>query len=245
MVDNPSFHDGLGIRVHIRTTRVKEFSYIERVAVMIGEDVLEFFNDANRFLLNGKFINKEETGHHEAFDSGVLMGGVFNVRYYNKAISLRLHDDGSHSAKIDLHVRKSGFPTVIVDGGKTELFKGSLGILGAWPTGEHLARDGKTQISVSHQDAKDFALEWQVRNDEPVLFQDIRAPQYPTKCYEPTLYDPKQSATGRRLGSSHFEKNAEEACSHWHDDHKDDCLFDVIATQDLSVAEEAHSSHLV
>merc|ERR1712130_308990 len=50
LLDHPTFYDGLGMKIHIRTTRVKYFSFIEIVTVQIGEDVLEFDNDVENFL---------------------------------------------------------------------------------------------------------------------------------------------------------------------------------------------------
>jgi len=231
LVDHPSFMDGLGLRVHIRTTRVKYFSYIEQVAVQIGEDVLEFNNDVDNFLINGE-IPEANRKHHRTY-----LGG-FVVRRDTKSISIRLHDEGRqdlHVAKIDLHARRNGFPHVIVDGGNTEIFKGSLGLLGDWETGKRIARDGETELG--GHDATDFALEWQVQDTEPALFQESRFPQYPTTCTPPA------ARIENRLGSSAFQKEAEEACAHWKED-KEDCIFDVIATRDVLVAEEGHIVHV-
>jgi len=243
LVHNPDFAGGKGLRVHIRTTRVKYFSFIEKVAVQIGKDVLEFDNDVETFLINGKPV-EENRRYHKTMLSG------FVVRRDRKAISVRLDDGGTalerHSgniAKIDLHTRKNGFPAVIVHAGHSDAFKGSLGLLGEWGTGRKLARDGKKEfdgIDGPQDDATDFALEWQVRPNEPRLFKDkFREPQFPLKCYAPA----KQRGG---LGESSFKLEAEEACAHWAHD-KDDCIFDVMATRDVLVAEEGHigASHVM
>jgi hypothetical protein len=81
------------------------------------------------------------------------------------------------------------------------------------------------------EDATAFALEWQVRDTEPMLFQDARFPQFPTTC------TPPKKIMGGRLGKSHMEKAAEEACAHWKED-KEDCIFDVIATRNILVAND-------
>ena len=203
--------DGLGLRVHIRTTRVKYFSYIEKVALQIGDDVLEFDNDVENFLING--VKAEANRQHHK----TMLGG-FIVRRDKKALSIRLHDEGRHDhhvAKIDLHTRKNGFPAVIVDGGNTDIFRGSLGLLGDWVTGKRLARDGKTEMN--DEDATAFALEWQVRDHEPMLFQEARAPQWPTVCTPP-------AKMGNRLGMDRMKKEAEKACAHWKED-QEDCVF--------------------
>jgi hypothetical protein len=230
LLDHPNFADGLGLRIHIRTTRVKYFSYIDTVAVQIGDDILEFNNDVENFLLNGEMAEPNRK-HHKT-----ILGG-YVVRRDPMALSIRLHDEGrlDHGrAKIDLHTRKNGFPAVIVDGGSTDIFKGSLGLLGDWSTGAPLARDGVTEIEiVDHLDATPFALEWQVRDTDPMLFRAARYPQYPTKCVAPSKWP------GFRLGQSNMQKEAEEACAHWKED-KEDCIFDVMATRDVLVAQEGY-----
>ena len=227
LVDNPSFNGGQGLKVHIRTTRVKYFSYIEKIALQIGSDVLEFDNDVDNFLINGEKVEAQKK-HHKTMIAG------FQIRRDPKAISVRLSDK-SGRAKIDFHTRKNGFPAVIVDGGNTDVFDGSLGLLGDWRTGRRLARDGVTVFD--DEDATAFALEWQVRDTEPLLFKDARAPQFPATCIPP------QKMVQGRLGNKHMEKEAEQACAHWKED-KEDCIFDVIATRDVLVAEEGHIVHL-
>jgi len=220
LLDQPNFSNGKGLKVHIRTERVKYFSFISNIAVMIGDDVLEFNNDVNNFKINGKKVEKQRK-----WVTTYLSG--FHVRRDPKAISLRF--DEVHKAKIDLIQRQNGFPAVVVDGGTSDIFKGSLGLLGDWATGKRFARDGVTEMN--DPDATAFALEWQVRDTEPMLFSEARFPQYPTTCTPPA----KQLTN--RLGMSKFKKEAEEACAHWKED-KEDCIFDVIATRDISVATE-------
>jgi len=222
LVDHPTFSNGLGLKIHIRTTRVKYFSYISNIAVQIGDEVLEFDNDVENFLINGEKV-PPQLKHVRT-----LLGG-FHVRRDPKAISIRLDDH--IKAKIDLVQRKNGWPAVVVDGEETEIFKGSLGLLGDWETGKRLARDGNTEMNDS--DATNFALEWQVRDTEPMLFKEARFPQYPRTCTPPT------KNLSKRLGVSNFEKEAQKACAHWKED-VEDCIFDVIATRDVKVAEEGH-----
>jgi len=239
LLDNPLFANRLGLKVHIRTTRVKYFSFIEKVALQVGSDVLEFDNDVENFLINGQKVEANRK-HHKT------MLGDFFIRRDKKAISVNLHhnDTSTHkhgNAKIDLHTRKNGFPAVIVDAGRDNtIFEGSLGLLGHWPSGRKLGRDGKTEfvgIDGPLDDASTFAVEWQVRDDEPMLFSEVRAPQYPATCLPP------EQQSGGRLGVLSFKKEAEEACSHWKHD-VDDCLFDVMATRDVLVAQEGHIVHI-
>lgn len=232
LVDHPSFDNGLGLRVHIRTTRVHYFSFIEKVALQIGDDVLELDNGVESFLINGVKAEEKHVDHK-------TMLNKFFVRRDKKALSVRLDNQGK--AKIDFHTRKNGFPAVIVDGGHTDIFKGSLGLLGDWSTGHKLARDGNTEfagINGPEDDATAFALEWQVRDDEPNLFAETRIPQFPTKCF------PAASRPKGKLGESLLRKEAEEACAHWRHEDQEDCVFDVMATRDTFVAEEGHIIHI-
>ena len=164
---------------------------------------------------------------------GLFKLSGFLVRRDKKAISVRLHKEGK--AKIDFHHRKNGFPGIIVDGGHTDIFDGSIGLLGEWRSGKKLARDGVTEMN--DKDATAFALEWQVRDTEPMLFKEARFPQFPTECLPPAKF------TESRLGSELMRKKAEKACAHWKED-KEDCIFDVIATRSVLVAAEGHIVHV-
>lgn len=100
-------------------------------------------------------------------------------------------------------------------------------MLGDWETGKMIARDGVTEI----KDPEAFALEWQVRNNEPKLFESVRAPQWPAVCLSP------KKILGKRLGDSHMLRAAEQACSRPGVGDFDNCVFDVMATRKLNAAE--------
>jgi von Willebrand factor type D domain len=221
LVDNPHFGNGLGLRVHVRTTRMQYYSFIEKVAVKIGEDVLEFANNVANVTLNGAVAAVKE-GKRKIF-----MAGTYEVVRYKKSVIVRL--DKANHANIDLIVRKVGWPSVKMEAGTSHVFHGSLGLLGEYTTGKRLARDGVTEMN--NDDATDYALEWQVRDTEPLLFSDARAPQYPSTCKAAS----KMMFT--RLGLSLAKKEAEKVCAAWGDD-IDDCIFDVIASRNILSAEQ-------
>jgi von Willebrand factor type D domain len=225
LVDNPKFADGLGMKVHVRTTRIKYFSFIEKVAVQIGNDVLEFSNDVANVMLNG-VVAAPKPGQRKIF-----MGDHYEVIRYKKSVVIRL--DKANHAKIDLIARKIGWPSVRMSAGTTDAFDGSLGLLGEYETGKKVARDGVTEMN-NAEDSTDFALEWQVRDTEPMLFSDARVPQYPATCVPPA------KMLGNRLGMTLAKKEAEKACAAWGDD-IDDCIFDVIASRSILSAEEVAS----
>jgi hypothetical protein len=217
LIDHPEFDNGLGLRLHVRTTRVSYYSFMEEIALQIGDDVLQFTNDVEKFHVNG-----EEVAPQQKYVKTKL--GPYTVHRYKRAISVKF--DQQKGAKIDFKTRSVGFPTVVVDGGETDVFKGSYGLLGDYNSGKKLARDGMTELD----DPTEFALEWQVRDTEPMLFLESRFPQFPTQCIPPA------KMMGNRLGRSHMEKVAEEACKNWKEDERDDCIFDVIATRNIAVA---------
>ena len=104
----------------------------------------------------------------------------------------------------------------------------AAGMMGDWEDGRMLARDGVTEMEHGWQ----FAAEWQVRDTEASLFQTARAPQYPQQCLMPQVQE------GRKLTES-IRSEAELACAHW-GSRKDKCIFDVVATGDLELAEAGY-----
>ena len=115
---------------------------------------------------------------------------------------------------------------VDIVGGDEKEFGQSVGLMGNFLTGKRLARDGVTII----EDDIAFGQEWQVRDTEPVLFNAVRSPQYPQECILP---EPK---THLRVMS---REAAEKACSHHSDsDLKKNCIFDVMITGDLELAQQ-------
>ena len=205
------------MRLHIRTKRIKYYSFIETIALQIGSDTLEFNNNIDNFLINGE----------KAAETGNKISG-FKVKRYSSALSVRLDKKrhGNSNAHIDFFPFNDGFPYVKPDGKATNLFEGSLGLLGEWGTGKMIGRDGATEIT----DATEFALQWQVRNTDPMLFSSARFPQFPAVC------TPPKKMLGKRLGDSHMRKAADKACAASGED-IEECIFDVMATRIMDSAE--------
>ena len=118
----------------------------------------------------------------------------------------------------------------------SESFKGSLGLLGSFDqSGLRVARDGVTPI----QDANQFGQEWQVLATEPQLFHSYEDAVVGRKCVMPPAYSPEKAASmKRRLRTAGLTQSmAEKACQHLQDpDEIKACVFDVLSTQDLSMA---------
>jgi hypothetical protein len=90
-----------------------------------------------------------------------------------------------------------------------------------------MARDGKTIL----EDWNAYGYEWQVRDTESKLFHSVEGPQYPQPCTLPAK--PKEEK--RRLGGIH-RNVAEKACAKVEETSRADCIFDVMATKDVSTA---------
>ena len=94
--------------------------------------------------------------------------------------------------------------------------------------GDMLARDGKTFIS----DPNEFGQEWQVRDNEAMLFRTLREPQYPDKCKLP--YG-EFGVEEQRLGNPNkmvkvSEADAEQVCSYLTGQSMTDCVEDGEST---------------
>ena len=86
------------------------------------------------------------------------------------------------------------------------------------------------------EDPNAFGQEWMVRNDEPMLFRTVRAPQYPAKCILPSFVT---KVGRRRLGESIARAADEKACTHLKDNKQRmaACVFDVMAAGDFDIAQ--------
>merc|ERR1712232_70784 len=116
----------------------------------------------------------------------------------------------------------------------------SVGLLGSHAhEGKRLSRDGKFI-----EDVNAFGQEWQVIPEvDGSLFHDYEGAVVGKKCTMPPTYHKGDkvdvsSLRRRRLGASDLDQAAaEKACNHLVDPkEKQACVYDVIATQDLSMA---------
>jgi hypothetical protein len=209
----------LGMDVHIRTQMRRDMSYISGAVLRIGSDILEV-ESKGVYYLNGvasaelpnefsgfKFLHKKPTDKQHVFE--VHLGGL-------EVIKVKTYKD---------------FVSVLIEQGGSKHFGDSVGLMGDFAYGVKLSRDGKTVLN----DANAFGQEWQVLDTDPTLFQTVRLPQHPQKCTMPSSH--ATSMLRRRLSESSVDQlAAEKACAHWGKG-KNDCVFDVLATGDLEMAE--------
>jgi len=231
LAKDSQFADGLGMDVQIRTKLVRHWSYIKSAAIHIGDDILEV-QGSSEF---------EETG---------VVHYWYNLQYQGKITTLggfpvNVHIDGGrrrkHIFEIDLSSKYPGQKIVIdtmkefvkVDfaNASVEAFGNTVGMLGHFKTGMTYARDQKTVLN----DFNELGNEWQVLPADDMFFHDISYPQFPQRCILPE--DPRGEQR-RRLGEGTISvEEAEAACAKSLIDSLDikDCVYDILATQDLDM----------
>ena len=216
----PSFASNAGLAVYVRTTTRYDYSYIETAAVKIGDDILEV-SSYGQYLING--ISNAEM---PAMISGYPV--VYDRKSDNQHIfTIDLGEDRNVVIKVYKDLVYVNFDLLH---GNDDEFTDTVGLMGSWKNGTRFARDGVSILS----DPIEFGQEWQVRDTDAKLFMVDRAPQYPAKCQMP---NPVERTSRRRLGEGISTEAAAAACAHIKDEQSHDmCVFDVIATNDLSVA---------
>jgi hypothetical protein len=223
VVHSDSFH-GKGLDMHVRTTIMDWYSYIEAAALRIGDHIVEVSN--GKVTVNGLDLSNEDF----PVDFGDKYSVSFSVekhskneKYDKKHYVVSLGDDSSIEFKTYKHYMT--FNIIAHDND----FGDANGLLGSHPTGEMLSRDGMTMTSFD-----EFAMEWQVNLDDPALFQDARSPQLPYEvCRMPT-----KARTSRQLRANRqLLAQAEDACATQNGKDFTLCVNDVMATGDLGLAD--------
>lgn len=226
LLDSPKFGEGRGLSIHVRSSPFKTiYSFISRVAVKFGNDIFEAGKDGE-YILNGQVSPPLEQLHGSDFQVDLSKGR-------NKAQNV-FTIDVNHNTRIGIRER-NGWMRVRVDtGAPSEDFDSSLGLMGSYPQGTHLGRDGVTEI-VS---IDDYGMEWQVKESlDGLLFQEPSP--YSGKCE--LLSEETSTLRRRRLAESSVSyEDAANACMQWSasgDDSVDECIQDVLISEDLGTAD--------
>ena len=216
MARSASFGAGLGLDVHARTEIVAGWSLISNAALRIGKDIVELANDGSIYF-NGKALS----------DVATTMAGKYKV---SKTVEI-LGETSSNEQIIvtvdlgnDQNIRLTLFKKMISVQVNAALLD-TEGMLGHQGISGMIGRE-RTLL----QDANEMGAQWQVTDVEPMLFHEIRAPQYPERCVLPQV-------DSRRL--AHSEENqqkAVEACAGVAEAMKEFCLADVLLTGDVDIA---------
>jgi hypothetical protein len=223
MMESPSFGAGLGLDLHIRTTIEDYYSVISGAALRIGSDVLEI--DGQDMYYNSKKVANDADG--PASISGYPIEYIPEQKGKVR-IEINIRSDNPNE-KIVFR-RKKGFMWIDFKTPSKANFENSSGLLGTYESGLLVARDGFTE----YENTSDFAEQWQVKDTDDKLFHDLRAPQYPQKCIMPQMAETKKL---RRLRETISRELAAKACSHWPKQGQESCIFDVMMTGDLEMAE--------
>jgi hypothetical protein len=230
LLKNHDFKSGLGMDIHIRSKKFKEWSYISNAAIRIGDDTLEVMGSTDgeglQYWVNGvkgDSISKDTMASILPF---TLSGYPVSFRRVKSRASGLTVDLGD-AASINIGTWKN-LVRVDMHGTTAADFGTSLGLMGSFEDGKHMARDSKTEL----HDNNSFGQEWQVLSSEPMLFHAVEGVQHPELCVSPSAVDVK-----RRLRESLItQEEAEIACSRVSPEDHDLCVFDVMATNDGDVA---------
>lgn len=225
LLQAPDFNNGQGLYIHIRTKIQRWWSYVESAVVQIGDDTLEVMGgmENKRYFVNGK--PGEKLGSSKLLPFTI---GGYPVRYrglntHQFQFKIFLGDDQNIVFKA-----VKDFMRVDVENPTVESFGTSVGLMGSFEGDEMLGRDS---VTVLH-DPNQFGLEWQVQDTEPMLFHDVDGVQHPQACEMPQARQDQR----RRLEGSMSREQAEIACANVGPDFVEDCVNDVMATNDIDVA---------
>ena len=246
-----SFASGLGLDIHIRTTDRFAYSYIgklidicqrqlkalqylssrryltiffdccfttittttESATIRIGEDTLEV-ESFGQYAWNG--IDNADLSQTIGLSGFPIIHSSPNpkIEVFDVVIDSYLN--------ITLHTFKD-MVYVTITGGDVAHFKDSVGLIGSID-GMMLGRNKTTTF----KDPDAFGQEWQVQEEEPMLFRTVRSPQHPMeKCILPAWDAKENRSLRRRLGEDTIsQESAEEACSRLEGVSRDNCIYD-------------------
>lgn len=228
LLDNPRFHDGLGMTVQIRTKIVTWWSFIEAAVVRVGSESLEVTGGRQpKYYVNG--VEGDIASKKSFLFSALGLETVVRQRTKHQ-VSVRIDLGNGDALGLETFMEFVRVNVKMVDP-KWKKFEGSVGLMGMYPTGARFGRDGKTVFT----DMNAFGQEWQVRESEPMLFHNADGPQHPSKCLMPEEATAEQKR--RRLGKSMITREeAELACARVGGSDHDACVFDVLATNNKDMA---------
>eukprot|EP00977_Amphora_coffeiformis_P016808 scaffold5317_cov160-Amphora_coffeaeformis.AAC.16 len=224
-LSSSGFHDGTGLDIHVRSTIEDYFSYFETAAFRIGDVTFELYRE--EFFVNGVQLGldalpfafgKNSRYHLEKEEIPDQKNSKYHM-YYNLS-----WDDGKSNILFKFY---KGYLTISINAYGVD-FADCVGLLGQFPTGAMISRDGK-EISRFME----YGFEWQVDPTDPMLFVKNRAPQLPfEQCRMPTASRP--AIRKLRAGERKLQEQALSACATA--DSVELCVSDVMTTGDLGLA---------
>ena len=227
LLESPTVADGAGLSIQVRSSPYKEiFSYISEAAIQIGDRVLTI-GHGGQHAIDGvpQIVGKTEAMvlddlHQYPVESSVSKKG----RHVYK---IHLSHGPHGKEEIDIREFKKWITVTLLHPSAANLGK-SQGLLGRFPDGAMLGRDGKTV----HTSYDDFGQDWQVPPDKSLLGP---GPFLDSSC-APLQALKDRRKRGRRLGESSITRaQAMEVCKHW-GNQMEDCINDVQISEDLEMA---------
>ena len=229
MLHNPGFNDGQGMDIHIRTKIHRWWSSIEYAAVRIGNETFEVKSGTQdrRYWVNGIEQHRYRASRHLDFSIGGFTGR-FRAKS-DTVVQYKLYlPEGQH-----LMIRSvKDMLRVEIEHPLAEYFKDSLGLMGSFSDGILMGRNGTVFAA---EDTNSFGQEWQVTSEDPQLFHSVEGPRYPEQCKMPEIT--LEMSEARRLAQTLSREDAETACAHVRKNDFKNCVFDVMATDDVDAAE--------
>jgi von Willebrand factor type D domain len=222
MARSPTFDNNAGLHVHVRTTMVDNWSLISNAAIRIGQDTLEIIND-NTVLVNGAVKTEYPftlAGKYEVTKKETTFTNNEEADAKPEPVLTYIITLGKGSIKVSnyrklLHVDVTSF------------LPGTVGMLGSQTVTGLVGRDEQSIVT----DANEMGAQWQVRDTEPMLFNELRAPQYPQTCALPSV------TSRRKLRRSDNEmKLAENACATVDESRRRFCIEDTLLSGDVTIA---------
>jgi len=219
LVSNPEFDNGVGLDIHIRTKKTRQWSYVDSAAVRIGDNILEVRGGKKSALWINGIQGNVKTDELTISDYSIEHQ---HINEKSEKFVIDLGDDERIIFKT-----WNSFVSTKIENPQQNNFVGSVGLMGSFPAGLKIGRENSII-----DDINTFGQEWQVLSTEKNLFHDIEGPQHPQHCEIPSSAEMR-----RRLASSLMTvEEAEKACIGADSEDKELCIFDVMATNDLSSA---------
>jgi len=232
LLTNPNYKDSVGMDIHIRNKRTRQWSYVDSAAVRIGNDILEVMGGkaANSFWINGEevqYSDQTETMLVKKLSGHTIKYKAVSEKSREFVIDLNDHDNDFNEGKILLSTWNKFVRVNMDTGGNGNNFIDSIGLMGRFPDGKRLGRD---KVSAFEND-NEFGQQWQVLSSDPKLFSSIEGPQYPSQCEILSSLEMR-----RRLAENTVPlADAQNACSQVKIEEYETCVFDVMATNNKEI----------
>lgn len=233
LIHAPEFDHGLDLDIHVRTTIQYAYSFISSAVLRIGNSILEIGSYGDYFL----------DGVSHADLTGASLSG-YEIIHSHPDEKRHLFDIVLSPTEDVTVTTFKDIVSVSIRNPSKDRFGASIGLMGTFQDGTMVSRDGRTVLSTATEnDRNAFGQEWQVRQDDPKLFQVSRAPQYPLEeCRLPPTSEASSQLRGRRLLQNNISlQDAKSACDSLRGDSKQACIYDGKCRQHSFVLNVLHS----